>query len=102
MFFVIKFMCNYLIEMSTRSKKLKKLSTPNMSIINDDTSFLSNKSDDLKKITIRDLCAEEKLKIGELLKKLAEEKEAKLKLQKEIEEEKKKYENKLETITKEK
>jgi hypothetical protein len=90
--------------MSNKNKKLKTLSTPNISIISEDSSFQNNKySESLsKKITIKDLCPEEKLKIGELLKKLSEEKESKEKLAREIEEEKRKYEKKLESINKEK
>jgi len=54
-----------------------------------------------KKITIKDLCPEEKGKIGELLKKLAKEKEEKEQLLKAVEEEKQKAEQ-MESILKEK
>lgn len=54
-----------------------------------------------KKITIKDLCPEEKGKIGELLKKLAKEKEEKELLAKIVEDEKRKVE-KLDLIIKEK
>lgn len=56
---------------------------------------------DKKKITIKDLCPEEKGKIGELLKKLAKEKEEKESLLKTVEEEKRKSEQ-MESILKEK
>jgi len=90
--------------MSNKTKKLKTLSTPNVSVMIEDSSFVNSKNFDSlsKKITIKDLCPEEKLKIGELLKKLAEEKEAKEKLSREIEEEKRNYLIKLESISKEK
>ena len=55
-----------------------------------------------KKITIKDLCPEEKGKIGELLKKLAKEKEEKELLLKTADEDKKNYENKIDLILKEK
>lgn len=55
-----------------------------------------------KKITIRDLCPDEKAKIGELIKKLSRENEEKEKLQKQIEEEKKIHESQIEQIEKEK
>ncbi len=54
-----------------------------------------------KKITIKDLCPEEKGKIGELLKKLAKEKEEKENLLKTVEEEKRKADH-IESILKEK
>ena len=90
--------------MSNKNKKLKTLSTPNVSVMIEDSSLVNSKNSDSlsKKITIKDLCPEEKLKIGELLKKLAEEKEAKEKLSREIEEEKRNYLIKLESISKEK
>ncbi len=56
---------------------------------------------DNKKVTIKDLCPEDKGKIGELLKKLAQEKEEKESLLKTVEDEKKKNER-METILKEK
>jgi hypothetical protein len=65
-------------------------------------SLINSLSLDKKKITIRDLCPEEKQKIGELLKKLAEEKEEKEKLMKVIDDEKKIYESKIDSILKEK
>ncbi len=56
---------------------------------------------EIKKITIKDLCPEEKGKIGELLKKLAIEKEEKENLLKAVEDEKRKSEH-MESIIKEK
>ena len=90
--------------MSNKTKKLTTSSTPNVSVMIEDSSFVNSKNSDSlsKKITIKDLCPEEKLKIGELLKKLAEEKEAKEKLSREIEEEKRNYLMKLESLSKEK
>ncbi len=55
-----------------------------------------------KKLTIKDLCPEEKAKIGDLLRKLAEEKEEKEKILKSAEEEKKLYESKIDSLIKEK
>lgn len=54
-----------------------------------------------KKITIKDLCPEEKARIGELIKKLAEEKEEKENLRIKLENEKKDYESRIESIVKE-
>jgi hypothetical protein len=45
----------------------------------------------LIKVTIRDLCPEDKAKIGELIKRLAEEKENKEKVVKDLKEKVKKY-----------
>jgi hypothetical protein len=55
-----------------------------------------------KKITIKDLCPEEKAKIGELLKKLADEKEEKEKLRQLAEEDKKLYKSKIDSLVKDK
>ena len=55
-----------------------------------------------KKLTIKDLCPEEKAKIGELLKKLAEEKAEKENILKQAEEDKKLYESRIDSIIKEK
>ena len=54
-----------------------------------------------KKVTLKDLCAEDKAKIGELLKKLAEEKEEKENLKSKYENEKKEYESKIDSMIKE-
>ena len=48
-----------------------------------------------KKITIKDLCPEDKKKIGDLLKKLSNETEEKEKLRQMLEEDKKLYESKI-------
>jgi hypothetical protein len=69
----------------------------NNSLLN--SSFLVKTPFD-KKITIKDLCAEEKAKIGELLKKLSEEKEEKEKLMTLAKEERRTYEDKIEKLTK--
>ena len=54
-----------------------------------------------KKVTIKDLCQEDKAKIGELIKKLAQEKEEKENLKVKLETEKKQYESRIEQISKE-
>lgn len=51
-----------------------------------------------KKITIKDLCPEDKKKIGDLLKKLSNETEEKEKLRQMLEEDKKLYESKIKSI----
>ena len=51
-----------------------------------------------KKITIKDLCPEDKKKIGELLKKLSNETEEKERLKQMIEEDKKLYESKIKSM----
>jgi hypothetical protein len=71
------------------------------------TSNLSNRSLNTsglegKKITIKDLCAEEKAKIGDLLKKLADEKEEKERLRQIADDEKKLYESRIDSLVKEK
>jgi hypothetical protein len=55
-----------------------------------------------KKLTIKDLCPEEKVKIGDLLKKLAEEKAEKENILKQADEEKKLYESRIDSLVKEK
>jgi hypothetical protein len=60
-----------------------------------------NNSSEIKKdqnIRIKDLCPEEKRKIGELLKKLSNETEEKEKLQSMLQEDKKLYEEKIKTL----
>lgn len=74
----------------------------NSNLCNNDNYTVNNDLNVDKKITIRDLCPEEKQKIGELLKKLAEEKEEKEKLMKVIDDDKKVYESKIDSILKEK
>jgi hypothetical protein len=62
-------------------------------------TILSNSD---KKLTIKDLCPEEKAKIGELLKKLAEEKAEKENILKQAEEERQLYESRIDSLVKEK
>jgi len=50
---------------------------------------------------LQDLCPEDKQKIGELIKKLAQEKEEKEKLRKELEEKEKNYQDMVENLAKE-
>ena len=60
-----------------------------------------NNNSEIKKdqnIRIKDLCPEEKRKIGELLKKLSNETEEKEKLQSMLQEDKKLYEEKIKTL----
>ena len=60
-----------------------------------------NTTTEIKKeqnIRIKDLCPEEKRKIGELLKKLSNETEEKEKLQTMLQEDKKLYEEKIKTL----
>ena len=77
------------------SKKLIKMSIKLISINENYKSVEKN-------LTIKDLCPEEKAKIGDLLRKLAEEKEEKEKILKSVEEEKKLYESRIDNLIKEK
>lgn len=79
--------------------KLNKSSILNTQNLN--SSNILSLSDN-KKVTIRDLCPEEKAKIGDLLRKLADENQEKERLKQIMEEDKKNYENKIDTILKEK
>jgi len=89
--------------MSSKNKKIKTQSNDtNNSVMFEDSSLLTGVEAQMKRVTIKDLCPEEKLKIGELLRKLAQEKETKEKLQRDMQDEKKKYETKIELMSKEK
>lgn len=52
-------------------------------------------------VRLQDLCLEDKQKIGELIKKLANEKDEKERLRKELEERENQYKNMIENLTKE-
>jgi hypothetical protein len=109
-FFVIKIKLLIILMKNKKHKqKDEKISSQNINNIDNSSSSLniSNSNNftninENKKITIRDLCPEEKQKIGELLKKLAEEKEEKEKLIKISKDDKKHYENTIENLIKEK
>jgi hypothetical protein len=77
----------------------------NNSLTNSNSASFNTNPDNsviAKKITIKDLCPEEKAKIGELLKKLADEKDEKEKLKQMVEEEKRLYESQIDDLRKEK
>jgi hypothetical protein len=77
------------------NETLMSKSNNTQNLLNSENSIIND-----KKITIKDLCPEEKARIGELLKKLAQEKEENENLKIKLENDKKDYETKLESIIK--
>jgi phenylalanyl-tRNA synthetase alpha subunit len=59
---------------------------------------LNNNNNNINKIRIKDLCPEEKKKIGDLLKKLSEETDEKEKYKQQLNEDKKLYEDKIKLL----
>jgi hypothetical protein len=78
-----------------------QLSITSQNTCNNQNNICNLTSENKNKITIRDLCPEEKLKIGELLKRLAQEQEEKENIQKTLEEDKRNLENKINSILQE-
>jgi len=79
---------------STNKKSTKKVKN------NEPSPNLLEKSSISQKITIKDLCPEEKQKIGDLIQKLAKEKQEKDELIKKFEQEKSELKNSILNLTK--